>query len=72
MNIVMSISSSETDTGSAEAEYADEVMNAEWNPAVDQMCQLQKFESANKLTAPQTDIFTVDADLLMHRLYIYQ
>ncbi len=72
MNIVMSTSSNEIDTGSAEAEYADEVMYAEWNPAVDQMCQLQTFESANKLTPPQTDSSTVNSDLLMHRLYIYQ
>lgn len=72
MNIVMSIGSDETDTGSAEAEYAEEVMYSEWNPAVDQMCQFKAFELSNKLTPPQTDISTVNSDLLMHRLYIYQ
>jgi len=72
VNIVMSMSSYEIDIGSAEAEYADEVMYAGWNPAVALMAQLQPFESANKLTAPPTDLATVNADLFMHRVYTHQ
>ncbi len=72
MDTVMNMSSYEIERSLMETEYGDEVMCAGWIPAVAQMCQLQPFESTNKLTTIPTDLATVNADLFMQRMYAYQ
>lgn len=72
MDTVMNMSSDEIEHSLMETEYGEEVMCAGWIPAVAQMCQLQPFDSTNKLTTIPTDLATVNADLFMQRMYAYQ
>jgi hypothetical protein len=72
MDINMNMSSHETESGLTETEYDDEVMCAGWIPDVALMCQLQPFESTNKLTNNSSDLATVNADLFMQRVFAYQ
>jgi hypothetical protein len=72
MGIEMNMISYEIERSLMEAEYGDEVMCAGWIPAVAQMCQLQPFESTNKLSSIPTALAAVNAVLFMQRMYAYQ
>ena len=72
MGIVMNMSSYEIERDSMEVEYGEEVMCASWNPAVALVCQQQPFVPANEPMNVPTDLATVNAELFLQRMYLYQ
>ena len=72
MGVVMNMSSYEIERDSMEAEYGEEVMYAEWNPAVPLVCQQQMMAQTNRSVLMPVELATVDVESFLQKMYTCQ
>jgi len=73
MTIVMNMSGYEIEREALDVEYEEEIMNAGWNPDVDEMVreQLQLVPAGEEKPIPD-DLASVAAELFLRKMYSYQ
>ena len=72
MRITMNMSSYAVELDSMEQEYGEEVMSAEWNPAVGLVSLQEALEISNRQKTLPADLATVDAELFLQNIYVNQ
>lgn len=72
MGVVMNMSSYETERGSTEEEYGEEVMYAGWNPAISLVYQQHLIAPLNRQASMPSDLATLDAESFLRKMYAFQ
>ena len=68
MGIVMNMSDYAIESGSADADYSEDVMYAEWNPAVALVCEQQSIVSKSM----PAGLACENVELFLQRMYACQ
>lgn len=72
MKIEMNMDYEEIEEYSMEAEYGDEILSTGWNPAVDLVCQEQRYSKRNEQVSMPADLTTEIIDLFLRKMYSMQ